>query len=434
MLEKSENVFIDDKQPFLNCKLEREPIADNLTKIIEGIEGSFVFGINSPWGTGKSTFIKMWQKKLELEKTDEIFTIYFNAWENDFHGEVLLALVGELEKYLNTYLEKTNKDVTKKDLKKTASNIGNNIIKKITFDTVNLKELYKELDSTEERKLFNEYESYNQLKKSLQDNLTLLKKKLDVKKVIFFIDELDRCRPNYAVETLEKLKHLFDIEDYVFVLALDKEQLSHSVSTIYGEGMDSNGYLRRFIDFDYLLPKPNRLIYIDYLKDKFSLTAPHENDKYLWEFLYPLTDKYNFSLRDIDKLFYQLKILWPLIPNFSEGSYRYFFSYGYTINYLYIVLIVLKMYDTKEYHNLLSGNLENIKNIKPLKTWDNLETLHNEMIKGLSRLLKNPADIEGDYLIGEVFGLRERCDLRKLLDNTNQLSMKKTLDFIDDFK
>jgi predicted KAP-like P-loop ATPase len=60
------------------------------------------------------------------------------------------------------------------------------------------------------------------------------------KKIVIFIDELDRCRPTYAIEVLERIKHLFGVAGYVFVISLDKEQLSHSIATIYGAKMDSN--------------------------------------------------------------------------------------------------------------------------------------------------------------------------------------------------
>jgi len=260
ILEKSD----DMEYLFKNCKLEREPIADNLTKIIEnlGEKGSFVLGIDSPWGTGKTTFIKMWQKKLESEKSDKIFTIHFNAWENDFHGDVLSALIGELDKHLNS-IENSNKG----DLKKVIGMIGSNIIKLITKGIVDLNEINEKLNETEGRVLFNKYQEYNELKENIKKNLFEIKKKLEVDKVIFFIDELDRCRPDYAIETLEKIKHLFGVDGYIFILSLDKEQLSHSVSTIYGNGMDSEGYLRRFIDLDYSLPNPSKNNYINYLME-----------------------------------------------------------------------------------------------------------------------------------------------------------------------
>ncbi|QDE47832.1 hypothetical protein EIN43_17235 [Enterobacter hormaechei] len=62
-----------------------------------------------------------------------------------------------------------------------------------------------------------------------------------------FIDELDRCRPNYAIDMLETIKHLFDINNVVFVIATDKEQLSHSICSVYGSGFDATRYLDRFL-------------------------------------------------------------------------------------------------------------------------------------------------------------------------------------------
>ena len=78
------------------------------------------------------------------------------------------------------------------------------------------------------------------------------------KTVIIFVDELDRCRPSYAIELLERIKHLFNIGGLVFVLALDREQLGHSIKAVYGNGIDSDGYLRRFVDFEYQLKNPEK--------------------------------------------------------------------------------------------------------------------------------------------------------------------------------
>ncbi|MBK7493258.1 MAG: hypothetical protein IPI17_15895 [Nitrosomonas sp.] len=69
-----------------------------------------------------------------------------------------------------------------------------------------------------------------------------------LKKPLFiFIDELDRCRPLYAIELLERIKHLFVYQGIVFVIATDTEQLKHSINAIYGSGFDSTTYLRRFL-------------------------------------------------------------------------------------------------------------------------------------------------------------------------------------------
>ena len=79
-----------------------------------------------------------------------------------------------------------------------------------------------------------------------------IEKSTEDKPVVFIIDELDRCRPNYAVEVLEQIKHLFSVPKIVFVLSIDKEQLGHAVRGVYGsEKLNADEYLRRFIDILY---------------------------------------------------------------------------------------------------------------------------------------------------------------------------------------
>ena len=90
-------------------------------------------------------------------------------------------------------------------------------------------------------------------------------------KVIILVDELDRCRPIYAIELLERVKHLFDTEGIVFVLGVDRKQLSHSVKALYGATFDAAGYLRRFIDIDYKLPLPQPGDFCSHLLDVYGV-------------------------------------------------------------------------------------------------------------------------------------------------------------------
>ena len=76
--------------------------------------------------------------------------------------------------------------------------------------------------------------------------------------LIVVIDELDRCRPSYAVELLETAKHLFTVDHVLFVLAVNRSQLSHSIRAVYGREFDAQGYLRRFFDIDFRLPDSKR--------------------------------------------------------------------------------------------------------------------------------------------------------------------------------
>ena len=85
-----------------------------------------------------------------------------------------------------------------------------------------------------------------------------------------FIDELDRCRLTYAIEFLERIKHLLDIKGLVFVLAMDKIQLSHSVKRVYGAEFEAIDYLRRFIDIEYTFPESNLDAFVDQLYISFG--------------------------------------------------------------------------------------------------------------------------------------------------------------------
>ena len=91
------------------------------------------------------------------------------------------------------------------------------------------------------------------------------------KPVVVFIDELDRCRPSYAVELLETAKHIFSVEHMVFVLAVNRSELAHSVRALYGEGFGAGAYLRRFFDVDFRLPPPDRQQFIDGLLDSVGV-------------------------------------------------------------------------------------------------------------------------------------------------------------------
>lgn len=69
-----------------------------------------------------------------------------------------------------------------------------------------------------------------------------------------FVDELDRFRPNFAIELLEGSKHLFGINGVCFVVATNMAQLSESAKAIYGANFDGYSYLKRFFNVEYALP------------------------------------------------------------------------------------------------------------------------------------------------------------------------------------
>jgi hypothetical protein len=265
---------LENENPFANCKLDRQKYSSVLTNIINSYPYGFVLAINNKWGTGKTTFVKMWRQDLIIK---EFKTLYFNAWENDFENNPLTALMGEL----NTLTNEDTKPKFKKTLKKASTltkNIAPIIAKAITdryIDTEGIKEAIVGVTKGLSDVFENEVQEYEKKKKSISDFKKSLSEFIantnDGKPLIFIIDELDRCRPNYAVSILEQIKHFFSVPNIVFILSIDKEQLGNAIKGVYGsDDIEADEYLRRFIDLEYSIPEPEANIFYKYLYDYFQ--------------------------------------------------------------------------------------------------------------------------------------------------------------------
>jgi hypothetical protein len=103
------------------------------------------------------------------------------------------------------------------------------------------------------------------MKQSLSEVIETIKEAAVNPPVVIVVDELDRCRPSYAVKLLEEVKHLFDVPGIVFVFGMHGDQLAHSVSGAYGPQFDGKSYLRRFINRRYSLSEPNNEQLVKYL-------------------------------------------------------------------------------------------------------------------------------------------------------------------------
>lgn len=272
---KHKDIAIENDKPFANCKLGREKYATVLTQIVSNYSDGFVLAIDNPWGAGKTTFVKMWQQQLKNEGFE---TCYFNAWENDFESSPLIAILSEL-KSLN---KKVTSDDKFKAVVKSAAAIAKGIVpilaeaiakKYIETETINkaVKSIAsKSADLLEEE--INEYAGKKEKMKDFVDKLSqYIKAKGTDKPLVFMIDEIDRCKPDYAVQVLECIKHFFSVEGIVFVLSIDKTQLINSVKGFYGsENLDANNYLKRFIDLEYSIPAPNTKQHVDHLYEYFD--------------------------------------------------------------------------------------------------------------------------------------------------------------------
>lgn len=238
-----------------------ESFADKLTAYLQieskFVDESFVLSLNSEFGSGKSTFFEMWINK--LESTSKIFKVlYINAWETDFQGDSLLAIVSSLLSIVQPGKEAEPIMETAGKLCKFALSIGNDVVQKFSgIDFIKAGQ-YAEPDVSKDREklghaCFQLFQQRQQLFEDLRRMLYELVQKSE-QPILIIIDELDRCRPNHAVEYLETIKHFFDIHGLIFVIGVDKSQLSSSAKALFGHDLVFDEYYRKFVQRDVSLP------------------------------------------------------------------------------------------------------------------------------------------------------------------------------------
>jgi Cdc6-like AAA superfamily ATPase len=342
---KTKDILIDSQSPFDNELLGREEEIKNLTNIIQNVEDPLVLAINAPWGTGKTTFIKLWRAYLEQQDQK---TLYFNAWETDFAEDPLIVLVSKLDKWVTDDGKSTNekwskciKDIVPKILER--SLIAG--IKAATFKVVDMDKEYEKIFADLSGEITGDLiAQFNQKSQAIKQFKDVIKESLDTlpkeqKNLIIFIDELDRCRPTYSIELLERIKHLFDIERLVFVLSTDIEQLSHSICAVYGNNFESKKYLKRFIDLDYSLKEPDLKKYIDIQFKKLQIKTTYSD---LVGVTFCIAKIFEFKLRDINFLVTRMKLVF-----LSMSSDRFLFEP------VIITLVALKYYNESLYQEYI---------------------------------------------------------------------------------
>ena len=310
---RAAEVDVPDDDPFRNDLLGRKESAEVLTQLVDGIEGPCVMAIDAPWGAGKTTFLKMWSQHL---RNKGFPIVEFNAWETDHAEDPFVALAAELKEGLKAFgdgslTEKIN--ATTDAAKQVALRTIPGIIRIATAGVLDVQPLIKEagtlLASYAEKRLErykDDQESINRFRNKLQEMAnTLAQSKKHP--LMVFIDELDRCRPSYAVALIEVAKHLFEADHVVFVLAVNRTQLTHSISVLYGSDFDATGYLRRFFDIDFRLPEPDRTLFIRKMSERMQV-----GENFLLEKFFELSD---LSLRQVGQAIHRLGLVAASLPD-----------------------------------------------------------------------------------------------------------------------
>ena len=276
------------------CSLDRKDYGQYISAYIRNQKQGLVLNLNGEWGTGKTHFLK--QLYTNLLKQHSYPVIHINAWKSDFSNDPLLVIISELLEQLESlfFTDNDNDTFQKAENKKKLLVNLTTLCKKGYNTTLDLSAAFlstkndewdtgldatalttfvsnfkmdsnspeKQLGSTEPRIGKSLTDNYKKQIRAIEDTKSLLKEYATFfkpegeknNKVFILIDELDRCRPTYAIEMLETIKHFFDIPNFVFVIATDTQQLSHSIKAVYGSGFDGSEYLSRFFNRTATLP------------------------------------------------------------------------------------------------------------------------------------------------------------------------------------
>ncbi|MFS1421692.1 P-loop NTPase fold protein [Shewanella sp. 10N.286.48.B5] len=290
----------------------------------------YVLNLNAQWGAGKTYFINRWMHS--IKGTHPV--VYIDAWKQDYSDDPMLTVVSSIIDELEKLLPDGNKEAIElttkaaRYFKAAAPILMKGLIKKATGMNVDdvepdakqkpdtdLYNLSADIGAKLSKCLVDDHNEKLKTVDNLRQNIKSLIRAIDPQKnlqlpAFIFIDELDRCRPSYAVEMLEVIKHFFELENIVFVVATDTEQLQHAVKAVYGEGFDAQTYLGRFFRRRYSLSESSRYEFVKHtigenyeVKSNWQRYTPVIREQgNLCNLVSIVASRFNLSLRETEQL------------------------------------------------------------------------------------------------------------------------------------
>ncbi len=248
--------------------LNREDFIQQVKTVIELLsvnKKNSCFAISGTWGIGKSFVLEKLEKQLLFEQNEETaldryFVFHFNCWEYDYYEEPLIAIVSAMLDDINTkehlFTETAREHIfsaAKFVLSKLYEGGSKWLESKIGFNPKDITDGLSETRTEATTKLdeSHKYDEYLDFKQALSTLREKIKEITSERTVIFVVDELDRCIPEYQIKVLERLHHIFnDIENMQVILAIDKSQLKRTIQKMFGDNVDTQKYLAKFIKFE----------------------------------------------------------------------------------------------------------------------------------------------------------------------------------------
>lgn len=357
-------------------KIGREEVVDKICGLVDSLEKdkNFCLALNGAWGSGKSFVLSMIEEEL-LQKSEYI-VIKYDAWKNNFYSDPLIAILYCILDTLRSdpkYIEFKYKRAIKKVLKQFSEKKFAEILQK-SFSKVAvnnqwgcflgwaveiIKSVIKEAKSSIlDNDLFNDYKSYQTLLREtiiVLNVLTSKQKETDKQtKIILLVDEIDRCLPDEQLKILERVHHLFEVNNCAVIVALNREQVTNTYSKICG----GNGkeYLRKFFDYNFELLMLNREFFKNELWDNIILNSKiqfiseisKQELEFLQRFVFQLMETHFGSQSAIDNRTLKkiIKHILHVVDNMPDKKMD--FAYLVLIAYL----VACRMYDGSEFQRL----------------------------------------------------------------------------------
>lgn len=344
---------IGDDEGFQRGKdlFNRQPAGEGLMQLLSSLEEPIVMALDGDWGTGKTTFLKMWAGHL---RSCGFPVAYYDAFEHDYMSDPFLAIAAEIialaQKERKRGIEKVEKlkqstKAVSRLILRSAFRAGSKIVLGEALESADPariheiieKEAFHLSDQLIDEALANfesEKKTLQSFREALSDLPTLLVNESDAsdeegnggansKPLIFIVDELDRCRPSFALETLERIKHFFSVPNVHFVLGVSTSQLENSVAVAYGPNVKPRIYLEKFLHFTFTLPSRDHhrnhhlsREYIQHLVRAYGLTEDKQNSLgSSTAVISKYADREDLSFRTVERIVANLSIALAYTPS-----------------------------------------------------------------------------------------------------------------------
>lgn len=264
---------------YLNDTIRIDKQLFYMEKLLSSIEGRFCISLDGKWGSGKTVFVKQLKMLINalneftydsfitqernkiIEKNSSFIqkgetykpilqtAVYYDAWENDQDDDPMLSLLFCILRDTSTKIETSRQ----RDILKIMALVAESLTGR------KVEALISELRGKEKFEGIQNEEKLKAKVKRLFDEL--ISEKSD--RLVVFIDELDRCKPDYAVRMLERIKHFMDDERVTFVISTNIEELQHTIRKHYGNRFSADIYLNRFFDLTVQMPETKQNNFID---------------------------------------------------------------------------------------------------------------------------------------------------------------------------